>query len=137
MKGLGARRIHAKLSWVLGDDCHSPDAIERWLACFREGDLLCADHSRSGRPVIDISDCLRACLDKFPVTSANMMSKHFHIARGTIMEIRQRNHGLKSSPVDGYHMGHRKRERVRYEITDLDLKNVDEPSKSGGVLTTF
>jgi hypothetical protein len=28
MKGLGARRIHTKLSQDLGDDCHSPAAIE-------------------------------------------------------------------------------------------------------------
>jgi transposase len=54
MKGLRARRIHTKLSWVLGDDGYSLAAIERWLARFREGDLSCADHSRSGRPVIDI-----------------------------------------------------------------------------------
>jgi hypothetical protein len=95
MKGLGARLIHIKLSRVLGDDCYSPAAIERWLARFREGDLSCADHSRSGRPVIDISELLRAFLDKFPFASANRMSKHFRIALGTIMKIIRRGLGLK------------------------------------------
>jgi hypothetical protein len=95
MKGLGVRRVHTKLSRVPGDDCYSPAAIERWLARFREGDLSYADHFRSGRPVIDISECLRAVLDKFPVASANMMSKHFDMARGTIMEILQRDLRLK------------------------------------------
>jgi hypothetical protein len=95
MKGLGARRIHTKLSRVLGDDCYSPAATESWHARFRTGDLLCADHSRSGRPVIVISECLRAFLDKFPFANVNMMSKHFCIARGTIMEILQRDLGPK------------------------------------------
>jgi hypothetical protein len=44
MKGLGARRIHTRLSWVLGNDFHSPAAIER-LARFHEGDFSCVDHS--------------------------------------------------------------------------------------------
>jgi hypothetical protein len=94
MKGLGARRIHIKLSRVLGDDCCSPSATGRWLARFREGDLSCANYSRSGCPVIDIPECLSAFLNKFPFASANMMSKHFHIARGTSMEIPQRDLGL-------------------------------------------
>jgi hypothetical protein len=34
-------------------------------------------------------------------------------------------------------MGHRKQGRVIYEMTNLDLKNVNEQSKSGDVLTTF
>jgi hypothetical protein len=101
MKGLGARRIRTKLSRVLGDDCYSPTAIEHWLVRFREGDLLCANHSRSGRTVIDISECLRAFLDKFPFVSANMMSEHFHIARGTIIVFCGAIMGLKSSPADG------------------------------------
>jgi hypothetical protein len=46
MKRLGARRIHTKLSRVPGGDWYSPMAIERWLACFREGDLSCTDHFR-------------------------------------------------------------------------------------------
>jgi hypothetical protein len=95
MKRFGARRIHTKLSWVLDDDCDSPAAIERWFARFREGDFSCAGHSRSGRPMIDISECLRTFLDKFPFASSNMMSKHFRIARGTIMEILQRDLGLE------------------------------------------
>jgi hypothetical protein len=70
-------------------------AIERWLVHFGEGDLSCAYRSRSGRPVIDISEWLRAFLDKFPFARANMMSKHFRIARGTIMEILQRDLGFK------------------------------------------
>jgi hypothetical protein len=95
MKGLEARGIHIKLSRVLGDDYYRPAAIGRWLVRFREGNLLCADHSRSGRPVIDISECLRAFLDKFPVARASMMSKHFRIAHGTIMETLQCYFGLK------------------------------------------
>jgi hypothetical protein len=95
MKGLGARRIHTKLSRVLGDDCYSPAAIERWLTRFREGDLSCDDHSQSGRPVIDISEYLRTFFDKFPFASTNMMSKHFRIAREAIMEILQRDLRLK------------------------------------------
>jgi hypothetical protein len=100
MKGLGARRIHIKLSWVVGDDCYGPAATERWLARFREGDLSCADHSRSSHPVIDISESLRAFINKFPSASANMMSRHFRIARGSIMEILQRDLGFQSSPID-------------------------------------
>jgi hypothetical protein len=46
MKGLKARRIHTKLSRVLGNDCCSSAAIEWWLARFREGDRSCANHSR-------------------------------------------------------------------------------------------
>jgi hypothetical protein len=95
MKGLGARGIHTKLSWVLGDDCYSLAAIEHGDARFREGDLSCADYSRSGRSAIDISECLRAFLDKFPFTSANMTSKHFRIECRTIMEILQHDLGLK------------------------------------------
>jgi hypothetical protein len=95
MKGLGARHIHVKLSRVLGNDCYSPAAIERWPARLREGDLSCANHSRSGRPVIDFLECLCAFLDKFPFTRAIMMSKHLRIARGTMMEILQRDLGLK------------------------------------------
>jgi hypothetical protein len=104
MKGFGTRRIHTKLCWVLGDDCYSLVAIGCWLPRFREGDLSCTDHSRSGSPVIDISECLRAFVDKFPFTSANMMSKHFRISHGNIMEILQRDLGLKSCPVDGHHI---------------------------------
>jgi hypothetical protein len=89
MKGLGARRIHTKLSRVLGDDCDSPAAIDHWLARFREGDRSCVNHSRSGRPVIDISECLRAFLDKFPFARANVIPKHFRIALETIVEILQ------------------------------------------------
>jgi hypothetical protein len=65
MKGIGARHIHTKLSRVLADNCYGPAAIERWLARFREGDLSCAGHSRSGRPVTDIPEHLRALLNKF------------------------------------------------------------------------
>jgi hypothetical protein len=93
-----------KLSRVLGDNCDSPAAIERWLVHFRSGNLSCADHPRSGQSVIDISECLCGFLGKFPFASANMMFKHFRMARGTIMEILQRELGLKSSPVDGCHI---------------------------------
>jgi histone-lysine N-methyltransferase SETMAR len=48
--------------------------------------------------VIDTSECLRAFLDKFLFASANMMPKHFCIARGIIPEILQRDHGLKKIP---------------------------------------
>jgi hypothetical protein len=95
MKGLGARRIHTKLSRVLGNDCDSLAAIELWPAGFGEGDLSCTNHSRSSRPVIDISECLCAFLEKFPFASVDMMSKHFCIARGTIMTILQRDLALK------------------------------------------
>jgi hypothetical protein len=87
MKGLGARRIRTKLSRVLGDHCYSPAATELWLVRFREGDLSCADHSRSDRLVIEVSEGLRSFLDKFPSASANVISKHFRMARGTTMEI--------------------------------------------------
>jgi hypothetical protein len=95
MKELRARCIPTKLSRVVSDDCYSPVAIERWLACFREGDLSCANHSRSGRPVIDISECLRDFLDKFPFASTSIMFKHFRIACGTILKTVQRDFGLK------------------------------------------
>jgi hypothetical protein len=95
MKGLGVRRIHTKLSRVLGDDCYNTAAIERWHARFREGDLSCTDHSRSDCPVINIPERSRTFLDKSPFESANMTSKHFRIARGTITEILQRDLGLK------------------------------------------
>jgi hypothetical protein len=111
MKRPGTRNISTKLSRVLGDDCYSPAVIERWFARFREGDLSCAGHSRSGRPMIDISECLRAFFDKFPFANANMMSRHFRIVRGTIMKILQRNLGLKKSPADRCHISsaHRKK----------------------------
>jgi hypothetical protein len=96
MKRLGARRIHIKLSRVLGDDCYGPAAIERWPARLRECDLSYADHSRSDRLATDISECLRTFLDIFPFASANMQSKHFRIAHGTIMEILQRGLGFKT-----------------------------------------
>jgi hypothetical protein len=51
--------------------------------------------------VIDISDYLRAFLDKFPFASGDMMSKHFRIVRGAIMDILQRDLGFKSPPVNG------------------------------------
>jgi hypothetical protein len=89
-----SRSINIKLSRVLDEDSYSLGAIERWLSCFRERDLSCSDHSRSSRPVIDISECFRAFLDKFPFANTNTMSKHFRIARGTIMEILQRDLGL-------------------------------------------
>jgi histone-lysine N-methyltransferase SETMAR len=95
MRGLGARRVHSKLSRVLGDDCYSLAAIERWLARFQEGDLSCGDQARPGRPQIDISGCLRAFLDRFPFASANMMAKHFRIARGTVTDILRRDLGLR------------------------------------------
>jgi hypothetical protein len=95
MKALGARRSHTKSTRVLGDECYSSAVIERWLARFRESDLSCAHHSRSGRPVIGISECLRVFFDKFSFARANMMSKHFSIAREAIMEILQRDLGLK------------------------------------------
>jgi hypothetical protein len=85
-----------KLSPVLDDDCYSPVAIGPWLAPFREDHLSCADHYRSRRPVIDISECVLDFLNKFPFASANMMSKHFRMARGTIMEILQRDLRLKT-----------------------------------------
>jgi histone-lysine N-methyltransferase SETMAR len=84
-----------KLSRVLGDNCYTPAAIERWLARFREGDLSWAGHSRLDRPVIDISECLHSFLDKFPFASANMMYKYFRMVRGIIMAILQRDIGLK------------------------------------------
>jgi hypothetical protein len=96
MKGFGARDIHTKLSRVLGDDCDSPVAIERWLARFRDGDLSCADHSRSDCLVTDISECLHTFLDKSPFASASMMPKRFRITRGTIMEILQREPGFET-----------------------------------------
>jgi hypothetical protein len=96
MKGIGARRIRTKLSRVLGDDCYSPAAIEGWVARFREGDLSYADHhSRSSRRVIAILECLGGFLNKFPFTSANMISKQFRIVHGTITEILQRGLGFK------------------------------------------
>jgi hypothetical protein len=38
MKELGARRIHTELSLLVGDDCYSPAAIERWLSSSGESD---------------------------------------------------------------------------------------------------
>jgi hypothetical protein len=40
---------------------------------------------------------------------------------------------MDESPI----MGHRTQGKVFYQMINLDLKNVDESSKSGGVLTTF
>jgi hypothetical protein len=95
MKGVGARCIHIQLSRVPGDDYYNPAAIGHWLTRFRENHFSYAKHSRSGRPVINISEWLHPFLDRFPFASANMMSKHFRIARGTIMEILQPALGLK------------------------------------------
>jgi hypothetical protein len=44
---------------------------------------------------MDISECLGAFPDKFPFARANVIAKHFRIAPGTIMEILQRDSGLK------------------------------------------
>jgi hypothetical protein len=55
-------------------------------------------------PGIDISECFLVFFAQFPFTSANMMSKHFYIVRGIIMEILDRDLGLKSFPVDRCHI---------------------------------
>jgi hypothetical protein len=138
IKGLGARCIHAKLSRVLGDDCYNRAAIEHWLARFREGDLSCVNHSRSGRPVTDMLKCLRAFLDKLPLATANMMSKHFRTVRGTIMEILLRDLGLKK--FSGRWVSHRlsssqKADRVNRSRVLLHLLQQLQPFDFEGITT--
>jgi hypothetical protein len=87
IKGLGSRPIHRKLSAVFGDNCFSLAIIKRWITRFRDGDLSCADRERWEDPIIDISAPLRLLLNRFPFVRDNMMSKHFHMARGTLRVI--------------------------------------------------
>jgi hypothetical protein len=75
--------------------------------------------------VIEISECLRAFLDKFPCANANIMFKHFRIARGTIMEILQHDFGLKKFS----------RLRVPYQLSSL--QRADRVNRSRALLHLF
>lgn len=62
MNGLGRRRIHTKLTAVLGDDCYGLVSIEPHVASLRNSDFSCDDQERPGRPMIDIAASLQASL---------------------------------------------------------------------------
>jgi hypothetical protein len=86
--------------------------------------------------VIDISECLRPFLEKFLFENANMMSKHFGMARGTITDIQHRDLRLRSSPVDGCHISSsQKADRVNPSRTLLHMLQQLQPFDFEGMTT--
>ena len=96
IKGWGNKKITAELQTTFQDSALSNSTVKRWIRKFKNGDSSCDDDSRPGRPVTILGPVLQKFLDRYPFSSAKVISRHFRISPSTVKEILRRQLGLKT-----------------------------------------
>jgi transposase len=95
IKGWGNKRITAKLQTTFHGSVMSISTVKRWTRKFKNGDLFCDDDSRPGWPTSMLGSVLQQFLDRYPFSSAKVLSRHFRISLSTVKEILTRGVGLQ------------------------------------------
>jgi transposase len=95
IKGWCNNKITAELQTTFHDSALSSSAVKRWIRKFKNGDFSCDDDSRPGRPMSILGQVLQRFLDRYPFSSARVISRHFHISPSTVKEILRRKLRLK------------------------------------------
>jgi transposase len=95
LDGLGGKIVHAQLSSTFAGTALSLSTIQRWLCRFKEGNTLCEDAERPGRPMVIIGDILRKFLARCPFASAKITFCHFGVSPSTVKEVLSREFGFR------------------------------------------
>jgi transposase len=95
LKGWGNKRITAELQTTFHDSALSSSTVKRWIRKFNTGDLSGDDDSRPGRPISILGPVGQKFLDRYPFSSARVISRHFRISPSTVKEILRRELGLQ------------------------------------------
>jgi hypothetical protein len=95
LKGRGNKLIHKELVRILQDNAISLSTVKNWHRRFKSGDFSYGDEERPGRPLISLGPGLQRLPKTFPFASARVMAGHFSVDRATIMNIVNRELGLR------------------------------------------
>jgi transposase len=95
IKGWGNKKITAESQTTFQDSALSNSTGKRWIRQFKNGDSSCDDDSRPGRPVTILGPVRQKFLDRYPFSSAKVISRHFRLSLPTVKEILRRELGLK------------------------------------------
>jgi transposase len=95
INGWGNKKITAELQTTFQDSGLSNSTVKRWIRKFKNGDSSCDEDSRPSRPVTILGPVLQKFLNRYPFSSAKVISKHFRISPSTVKEILKRELGLK------------------------------------------
>jgi hypothetical protein len=69
--------------------------VKRWIRKFKDGDSSCDDDPRPCRPLGILGPVLQKFLDRYPFSSARIISRHFRVSPPTVKKILGRELGLK------------------------------------------
>jgi hypothetical protein len=95
LKGIGFKKIHRKLTAVLGSAAYSLTQIKEWRARLETGDLSYGDKYRFARPPHVLGKALFDVLEKFPFAIAGIIAQHFDQSMHITKEILQWELGLR------------------------------------------
>jgi transposase len=95
LKFSGTSCIHAKLSSIFAGIALSHSTVQKWLRRFKEGNTLCEDAERSGRPMIIIGDILSKFVARYPFASAKVISRYFRVSPSTVNKVLSRELGFR------------------------------------------
>jgi hypothetical protein len=88
------KTIHRKLYSVLGSTAYFLSQVRNWCTRFTDGDLICIDQSRAGRPRHVLGTDLTQFFEQFPFATTGLLAQHFGESKHTIKEILNRELGL-------------------------------------------
>jgi hypothetical protein len=89
------KTITAELQITFHDSAMSNSTVKRCIRKFQNGDLSCDDDSSPARPMSIFGPVRQTFLDRYPFSTARVISRHFCIFPSTVKEIGRRELGLK------------------------------------------
>jgi transposase len=87
IKGWGNKKITAELQTNFRDSAVSNSTVKRWIRKFKNGDSSCNDDPRPDRPLAIFGPVLQQFLDRYPVSSIKVISRHLCLSPLTVKEI--------------------------------------------------
>jgi hypothetical protein len=103
-KNQGVKRMRADMKQILGPDAFSKAENARCVQRFEQGDFLCEDELRVGRPLLSLGPALSRFLSKCLFTNARSIATHLGVARDSVKVILARELSLKNSQGDDCHI---------------------------------
>jgi hypothetical protein len=96
LKFSGTPCIHAPLSSILVGIALSLSTVQRWHRRFNEGNTLCEDAERPGRPMVIIDDILRKFVARYPFASVKVLSRYFGVGPSTVKIVSKSAQGFNN-----------------------------------------
>jgi hypothetical protein len=87
LQGLSGKVIYAQLLGTLAENALSLSTVHGRLRRFKEGNSLCEDDERPGRPMTVINDILCNFLAKYLFSSVTIILRHCGLSASTVKEL--------------------------------------------------